>query len=99
LYCSNCRRKKKIDNLDDLVLFHDEKTNKWTLSCNVIPTTDVKLDIEDQNGVHFGQILFVDIRKSVNYSFSLLNCFLWNSPLMQITKNRQSGELFVAQKI
>lgn len=35
------------DKLDDLVLSAEEKSNKWTLSCNSIPTSDVVLDIED----------------------------------------------------
>jgi CDP-4-dehydro-6-deoxyglucose reductase len=35
------------DKLDDLVLSSEEKSNKWALSCNSIPTSDVVLDIED----------------------------------------------------
>ena len=36
-----------IDKLDDLVLSAKEKSNKWILSCNAKPTSDLVLDIED----------------------------------------------------
>ena len=36
-----------IDKIDDLVLSAEEKSNKWSLSCNAIPTSDLVLDIED----------------------------------------------------
>jgi CDP-4-dehydro-6-deoxyglucose reductase len=36
-----------IDKLDDLVLSTQEKSNRWILSCNSIPTSDLVLDIED----------------------------------------------------
>ncbi len=36
-----------IDKLDDLILTAEEKSNKWTLSCNAIPTSDLVLDHED----------------------------------------------------
>jgi len=39
------------DKLDDLVLSAEEKSNKWALSCNSIPTSDVVLDIEDLGGI------------------------------------------------
>lgn len=35
------------DKIDDLVLSADEKSNRWTLSCNALPTSDVMLDVED----------------------------------------------------
>ena len=35
------------DRLDDLVLSSDEKFNRWTLSCNAIPTSHLVLDVED----------------------------------------------------
>ena len=36
-----------IDKLDDLVLSAKEKSNKWILSCNAKPTSDLVLDMED----------------------------------------------------
>lgn len=39
------------DNLDDMVLSNDEKNNKWILSCNAVPTSDLVLDIEDLTGI------------------------------------------------
>jgi CDP-4-dehydro-6-deoxyglucose reductase len=39
------------DKLDDLVLSDDEKKNKWVLSCNAIPTSNIILDVEELNGV------------------------------------------------
>lgn len=35
------------DKLDDLVLSAEEKSNRWALSCNTIPTSDLILDVED----------------------------------------------------
>lgn len=35
------------DKFKDLVLSTEEKLNKWILSCNAIPTSDLVLDIED----------------------------------------------------
>jgi CDP-4-dehydro-6-deoxyglucose reductase len=35
------------DKLDDLVLSVDEKLNRWVLSCNTFPTSDLMLDVED----------------------------------------------------
>ena len=39
------------DKLHDLVLTAEEKSNKWTLSCISIPTSDVVLDVEDLGGI------------------------------------------------
>ena len=36
-----------IDKIDDLVLSKEEKLNKWILSCNTIPNSDLVLDVED----------------------------------------------------
>lgn len=42
------------DKIDDLVLSEDEKINKnFTLSCNSIPLTDLKLDVEDLGDTEF----------------------------------------------
>lgn len=35
------------EKLDDLVLSEEEKLNRWVLSCNVIPTSNIVLDIDD----------------------------------------------------
>lgn len=35
------------NQLDELVLSSEEKSNKWILSCNAIPTSNIVLDIED----------------------------------------------------
>ena len=35
------------DKLEDLVLSSEEKSDKWVLSCNAIPTSNLVLDIED----------------------------------------------------
>lgn len=40
-----------INKFDDLVLSKEEKLNKWILSCNALPVTDVVLNVED-----FGEI-------------------------------------------
>jgi CDP-4-dehydro-6-deoxyglucose reductase len=43
------------DKSKDLVLSSFEKSNKWALSCNSIPTSDVVLDVEDLNGIQIFQ--------------------------------------------
>ena len=43
------------DKIDDMILSKDEKSKKWILSCNAIPTTNVVLDVED-----LGEIKFLD---------------------------------------
>lgn len=39
------------DKLEDMVLSDDEKNNKWILSCNAVPTSDLILDIEGLTGI------------------------------------------------
>jgi CDP-4-dehydro-6-deoxyglucose reductase len=43
------------DKLDDMVLSNEEKSNKWILSCNAVPTSDLILDIEDLTGIQIFQ--------------------------------------------
>jgi CDP-4-dehydro-6-deoxyglucose reductase len=43
------------EKIDDMVLSNDEKSKRWILSCNSIPTSDIKIDIED-----LGEIIIFD---------------------------------------
>jgi CDP-4-dehydro-6-deoxyglucose reductase len=40
-----------VDKQDDLVLSAEEKAEKWTLSCNALPTSNLVLDVEDLGGM------------------------------------------------
>jgi CDP-4-dehydro-6-deoxyglucose reductase len=57
--CRSCAVKIQTgttkDNSDDLVLSKKEKSEKWILSCNAIPTSDLILDIEDLTGIQIFQ--------------------------------------------
>lgn len=56
-----------VDKLDDLVLSAQEKLNKWTLSCNSIPTSDLVLDIEDLNGIQIFEKKIIPVKiQSIN---------------------------------
>ena len=43
------------DKLDEMVLSNEEKADKWILSCNAVPTSDIILDIEDLTGIQIFQ--------------------------------------------
>ena len=53
--CRSCavqiERGSTKDKLDDMVLSNEEKLQKWILSCNAVPTSDLKLDIEGLTGI------------------------------------------------
>jgi CDP-4-dehydro-6-deoxyglucose reductase len=57
--CRSCAVQIKTgstkDKLDDIVLSNEEKADKWILSCNAVPTSDLILDIEDLTGIQIFQ--------------------------------------------
>ena len=69
--CRNCvvqiEAGNTIDKLDDLVLSKEEKLNKWILSCNALPVSDVLLDIEDLGEIEiFDKVIVPAKIQSIN---------------------------------
>jgi CDP-4-dehydro-6-deoxyglucose reductase len=55
------------DKFDDLVLSKEEKLNKWVLSCNAIPISDIVLDAEDLGEIHiFEKVILPAKIQSIN---------------------------------
>lgn len=56
-----------IDKLDDLVLSKEEKLNRWILSCNALPVSDVVLNVEDLGEIQiFEKVILPAKIQSIN---------------------------------
>lgn len=55
------------DKFDDLVLSKEEKLNKWVLSCNVFPISDLVLNVEDLGKIQvFEKVIIPAKIQSIN---------------------------------